>query len=143
MKLTGEQVKTAIMNEAVNIKKKREIIQKARVLNEEAKKLNEMQEFMMGPGFKNSTSPGMPGAGGVAAQVLGLAGHQSSEAGDSDELNTVGNLNDLYTLDKEVGNEEEACCNNSPEQKIAELENELAELKSSLNEMINLKKKLA
>jgi len=141
MKVNPNNVKKAIIQEAINYKAKTELYKKAKQLNEEVKKLNEMRSFEvgLGPGFKNSTAPGMPGGGGTPAQVLGLAtpSPMASEIGDSEDLNAVGNLQDLYALDQEMccqdgENEGEDAVEMDAQTKLLDLERQIEELKQTL-----------
>lgn len=136
MKLSPNKVKNAILQEAVNYKKKREIYEKAKQLNEEAKRLNEMASFQagLGPGFANSTSNGTPTASGMPAQVLGMMTSPDMGNANSADLNTVGSLNDLYSLDMEMSNEDEPEVN-TDEESVDELKKELEELKRRFDEI--------
>ena len=135
MKISPSQVKKAIVEHALIIKKKQELYEKAKQLNEEAKVLNEMRAFEpgLGPGFVNSGSKAGVGANGMPAQALGLVGSPlSSQPGDSENLNAVGSLKDLYNLDMEMGEEveqEETCA----KEKISQLEKEVEDLKAKLS----------
>lgn len=136
MKLSPTQVKKAIIQEAFNIKRKKEIYKKAKELNKEVKKLNEMHAFEngLGPGFKNSSAPGTPGASGAPAQVLGLAiGPMVSGKEDTEDINKVGNFEDLYKLDKEMSD-----LDNETNNDIADLEKENAQLKEKLARLAKL-----
>jgi len=146
MKLSPTKVKEVIIQEALNIKKKKEIYKKAKALNEELKTLNEMRAFEtgLGPGFANSQSPGMPGGGGTPAQVLGLAmGPMVSGKETSDDVNTVGSFSDLYNLDKEMQDSDVEADEMGATTGESDLERENAELKEKIAQLANLAQTLS
>ena len=134
MKIKKEQITEAIKQEALRIKKSKEIYKKAIQLNEELKKINEMHGMGigLGAGFAGSLSNRAVGGDGNGSQVLGLVTPGMETGRDSKEdLETVGSLKDLFNLDKEmqdVDKKEES----SKEELIDSLSKENEELKAKL-----------
>lgn len=129
-KIGKKEIITAILNEAVTIKRKKELFNEAQKINSELKQLNEVHPgALLGWGFKNSNSPSPVIGSGPIQQGMG-----SPEAGIPDGSGFK--LDQFHGLEKDINDFEQHDEENIVDA-VQKLKDENEELKAQLSQIKN------